>query len=172
MSTIQTNSLQTLAGQTMNTVLQVLHQDYTTFQSFTSNDGVPNATGLSLTISPRFATSRILVICSGNIHEASNGTVVRSRVRRTGTATVYSTFAVTTNMTQYTTVSYTDTAGGRMRPNTTITWFDNPATTSACTYTLEIASNGTGQTIQLNGARGYSNTWGGISHLTLMEIAQ
>lgn len=172
MSTIQTNSLQTLAGQTMNTVLQVVHFDFGTFQTFTAGDGVAQDTGLVASIAPRFATSRILVQVSANMSELSNATVCRGRITRTGPGTVSSAVSGTTNMTQYTTVVYDAEVSNRMRPNANMVWFDAPNTTGTCTYRLQIASNGASQTVQLNGQRGYTNTWGGVSHITLMEIAQ
>jgi len=172
MSTIQTNSLQTLAGQTMNTVLQVVHFDYGIFQSFTAGDGVAQDTGLVASIVPRFATSRILVQVSANMSESSASTVCRGRITRTGPGTASSAVSGTTNMTQYTTVVYASDATSYMRPNATMVWFDTPNTTGTCTYRLQIASNGAGQTVQLNGQKGYSNTWGGVSHITLMEVAQ
>jgi hypothetical protein len=172
MSTVQTNRLQTLAGETMNTVLQVVHVDYSTFQSFTAGDGVAQDTGLVASITPRFANSRILVQVSANMSDNTNGTVCRGRIIRTGPGTAFSTVSQTTNMTQYTTVVYDAEASSRMRPNSIMTWFDSPSSTGICTYRLQIATNGAGQTVLLNGQRGYSNTWGGVSHMTLMEIAQ
>ena len=172
MSTIQTNSLQTLAGQTMNTVLQVVHFDYGTYQSLTGADNVPLDTGLVASIAPRFATSRILVKVSANMHEVNNSTVCRARIIRTGPGTAFSTFSQTTNMTSFSTVVYSSDTTSYMRPNMDIMWFDTPNTIGTCTYRLQLASNGGSQVVQLNGARGYTNTWGGISYITLMEIAQ
>jgi hypothetical protein len=172
MSTIQTNSLQTLAGQTMNTVLQVVHFDYGTFQTFTAGDGVAQDTGLVASITPRFASSRILVQVSANMSENSNATVCRGRITRTGPGTAFSAVSGTTNMTQYTAVVYAADTTNYMRPNANMIWFDTPNSTGTCTYRLQIASNGASQTVQLNGQRGYTSTWGGVSHMTLMEIAQ
>jgi hypothetical protein len=171
MSTIQTNRLQTLAGQTMNTVLQVVHFDYTTFQSLSGADGVALDTGLVASITPRFATSRILVKVSANMSHNNNTTVCRARIIRTGPGTAFSTFASGANMTNYTTVRYSDT-GQHMMPNQEIMWFDSPATTATCTYQLQIASNGGNLIVYLNGQMTWAGTWNGISHITLMEIAQ
>jgi hypothetical protein len=171
-SVIRANIWQNSSGITYGTVLQVVHFDYATFQSFTAGDGVAQDTGLVATITPRLATSRILVQVSANMSENSNATVCRGRITRTGPATASSTVSGTTNMTQYTTVVYASDATSYMRPNANIVWFDTPNTVAACTYRLQIASNGAGQTVLLNGQRGYSNTWGGTSHMTLMEIAQ
>jgi hypothetical protein len=69
MSTLKTNKLQTLAGQTMGTVLQVQHVN-TAYNESTTVDGlVTAATGI--TITPYFSTSKIfvyfdiLVYCNG-----------------------------------------------------------------------------------------------------------
>jgi hypothetical protein len=171
-SVIRANIWQNSAGINYNAVLQVIHVDYGVYQSLTGADNVALDTGLVATITPRSLTSRILVKVSANMHEVNNSTVCRARIIRTGPGTAFSTFSQTTNMTSFSTVVYSSDTTSYMRPNMDIMWFDTPNTVTPCTYRLQLASNGGSQVVQLNGARGYTNTWGGISYITLMEIAQ
>lgn len=70
MSTIRTNKIQTLAGETFGTVLQVKHVN-TFYNESTSVDGLTTASK-GITITPYFSTSKIfvffdiLVYCNGS----------------------------------------------------------------------------------------------------------
>ena len=171
MSIIRANKWQTVAGIPVNNIVQMVQVDYNTYQTFAGSTGVYSDTGLTASITPRFATSKILVFCSAQMGHAG-GTVVRGRVIRTGPSTVYSAFAAAAESTTSTTTQYNQHTTSYMGPNSTIQFFDSPATTSACTYTLQIANNTTSAAIYLNGYNDYTTSWGGTSHLTLWEIAQ
>ena len=136
-------------------VLQVIQGTYATQGSTTSSSYV--ATGLSASITPSSATSKILVIVQGNIQAAASQN---------------------TNITLYRgTVSGTDlsgTSGGvgfsYLNAGTQITnsapiisYLDSPATTSSTTYTFAYKVSG--------GATSYTNVGNALSTITLMEIA-
>jgi hypothetical protein len=153
-------------------VLQVVHVDYTAFQSFTtpSNTNQSQATGLTATITPSSTNSKILAICSMNVGHDGSSSVVRTLLQRTGPSTANSPLTGATNNTAWSTVIYIPTPSV-MYPNDSITWLDTPSSTAACTYTLRIGGNTAGSPSYLNGAAGYGSGWGGTSHLTLLEIA-
>lgn len=174
MTTLNVNKWQTAAGNTINNVVQVRNLHYATYQSFASGNTVANDTGLTLSITPKYSTSKIFVLCSPNINSASNGSVCRARIKRTGPATVYSTASTGSESGEWTTTVYTGAPAtdSYMRPNSNIQWFDSPATTSTCTYTLQIANNSPSQTVLLNGTGLWGTAWAGSSQIILMEIAQ
>jgi hypothetical protein len=170
MSIIKANKWQTVSGLPVNNIVQMVQVDNTTYQSVTSTSMVD--TGLTASITPRFNTSKILVICSAQMGH-SPGQAARGIMKRTGPATTYSILSVaaqTSSFANMTTAAY-NSATNNMQPNSTIYWFDSPASTSTCTYTFQISSN-TGGAVTFNGYGAYTTTWGGVSHLTLWEIAQ
>jgi hypothetical protein len=171
MSIIKANKWQTVSGLPVSNIVQLVQVDYNTYQTFSASAGAFSNTGLTAAITPRFATSKILVFCSAQMGHAG-GTVCRGRVIRTGPATVYSTFATASESTASTTTHYNPVTTSYMSANSTIQFFDSPASTSTCTYTLQIANNTSSTAIYLNGYNAYTTSWGGTSHLTLMEIAQ
>jgi hypothetical protein len=153
-------------------VLQVVHVDYTAFQSFStpSNTNQSQATGLAATITPSSTSSKILAICSMNVGHDGATSVVRTLLQRTGPSTANSPLTGAASNTAFSTVIYTPTSQ-IMYPNDSIIWLDSPSSTAACTYTLRIGGNAAGSPSYLNGSSGYGSSWGGTSHLTLLEIA-
>ena len=136
--------------------MQVVQGTYATQTSTTSGTYV--STGLTGTITPKFSTSKILVIVQGCVQSAAS---------------------LNTNITLYRgTVSGTDLSGtsggvgfgyinaGSTSSNQTpvISYLDSPATTSSTTYTFAFKVGG-GGTI-------YGCVGGSLATITLMEIAQ
>jgi hypothetical protein len=172
MSIIQANKWQTVSGLPVNNIVQMVQVTYNTYQSFTTTTMVD--TGLTASITPRFATSRILVLCSAQMGNVV-GSATRGLMKRTGPATAYSIYSLasqTGTAVNFTTAVYNSATSSHMAPNSTIQWYDSPASTSACTYTLQMCGNEAGYAATLNGYGGYTTTWGGTSYLTLWEIAQ
>jgi hypothetical protein len=159
-----------------NNIVQVQHVHYATYEAYAGSARVASATGLVLSITPRYNTSKILVLCSPNVSHATSSSVCSLRVLRTGPSTAYSPNSSGADSGQYTLTNYINpqgTAGNEtMGPNFNIHWLDSPTTTSTCTYRLEIANNTTGQAIYLNGNGEYTSSWQGSSQMTLMEIKQ
>lgn len=116
----------------------------TTSTSFTD-------TGLSVTITPKFNTSKILVTICCQVYTSSNAH---------GDIAIYrgSTEIIRSSM------NWNSSGGGASQGSLQI--LDAPATTSATEYSMYIRSANSSQTTTHNG----SST--SDSHITLMEIAQ
>jgi hypothetical protein len=174
MSIIQANKWQTVSGLPVNNIVQMVQVSYNTAQTFTTTTLVD--TGLTASITPRFATSKILVLCSAVMSHPGPGQASRGMMKRTGPATAYSIFSQasqTGTVANFTTAQYNSATGSHMQPNSTIQWYDSPASTSACTYTFQMSGNeSAGGSVYLNGYNAYVGSWNGVSHLTLWEIAQ
>lgn len=143
-------------------VLQVVSSTYNTSFSTTSSAAV--STGATATITPKFATSKILVLCS-----PASGSETG-----TGTGSGSVTFSIYRGGSQ---IGNASNAGGREGPsswklnyyfNVFLNILDTPATTSPVTYTLYVG-NFTGTT----NITSYLNTQGNGTGttFTLMEIA-
>jgi len=142
-------------------VLQVVQTVKT--DSFTSaTSGFVDITGLSVSITPTSATSKILIFAtitagsglndnlgfnlvrnSTNINQSTSGTANRTLTQNYGTA--------------YQSIT------------SPITFLDSPSTTSATTYKLQMDSGGL-TTCKIN-VRATDSYFGGVSQITVMEIA-
>lgn len=118
-------------------------------------------TGLTATITPKFATSKILVIATinGAGHDNTSATVACNLVRNSTTILNFESSAGWNNG------AVAVNAVGSVSTN----YVDSPATTSATTYKVQFCSG-------LNGARAFvMGSAGGVgastSTITLMEIA-
>ena len=129
-------------------------------------------TGLNATITPKFSTSKILVIMNLLVG-ASGDTTIAGTIERGSTP-----------------IGISDARGSRTRntfgcgiPSTGATWrthsvsrilVDSPGTTNATTYSIKIGGNG-GITVYINregrDADNASDTTVGSSTLTLIEIS-
>lgn len=162
-------------GVAVNNVVQSQFSHYATHQSFTAASAVANNTGLFVSLTPRYSTSKILILCSANISHATTNTVVRARIIRTGPATAYSGAGASgLDSTGWTTTGYNgqNSSVNTMFPNYSIQWFDAPNTTSTCTYTLQIATNNSSGTVYINGQGDWASGWAGTSQMLALEIAQ
>jgi len=167
-ATAQFNTWQNTAGVARNTVLQVV-QTVKTDTFTTTSTTYTDITGMSVTIAPYFATSKILVELSLCFTSTIN-TQAYVRLMRDSTA-----------------ICIGDTNGSRVRftmnqffnqenevPTSSILFFDSPATSSALVYKVQAQTQGAG-TVFVNRSSTWSNdsTSGtGISIITVMEIAQ
>jgi len=140
-------------------VLQVVNTINGTEQYTTSSSNV--ATSITASITPRFATSKILVIASASCYIDGNSSVAGGWfILRNG-----STQVATFNDAVQVSVATTRFA----LPVTTLTYLDSPATTSATTYTVYMNKrSGTGTV----GVNSYGSSPPPSSGFTLMEIAQ
>jgi hypothetical protein len=136
------------------TVLQVI-QGSTTTQNSTSSS-TPSSTGLSLSITPSSASSKILVMFSlGGVLTNSSAFGLGLYVYRNGSA-------VWSDVHPYDS-AYNNSNGSALRlSRLNMQYLDSPATTSACTYAIYFAAY-TG-TI-------YSQDSNAESRITLMEVA-
>lgn len=134
-------------------VLQVVNFAYNTDTSTTSGTFVDS--GLQATITPKFSTSKVLVIINTPSRKGTADNAGRLQVTRSGSNILSAyTYLAWNGGSTYAQESYG------------LTYLDSPATTSATTYKLQFACmNGTTPAFSLNHDGSYST-------ITLMEIAQ
>jgi hypothetical protein len=181
MSTIKANLWQNTAGVTYNSVLQVVSTNKT--NSFvgtsvaTSGGYFVDVTGMAATITPRFATSKILVTVSMyvGVTQAASGYQVAFRVRRNGTYPIIGDAEGTRprvsgriNMYSLNTYSMQMFTGN---------YLDSPASTAAQVYQIELGGYSGSPIVYVNRSETFQD--GGanydgvpVSTITLMEIAQ
>ena len=134
-------------------VLQVVSASYAT-QTGTSSSSFSD-TGLTATITPQSATSKVLVLVNQQgIYKDTTNTWVELQLLRG--ATVLEKFEAYGSYTNSSNVSGSGGCG--------TSWLDSPATTSATTYKTQMASGA-------NSATAYTQVAASRSTITLMEIS-
>lgn len=138
-------------------VLQVVSATYSTSTTTTSSSFVD--TGLSVSITPLFSTSKIFIIIQALVEITKSST--------TDTGAQFCIVRNSTTIWQQGTIAseYLGISGNgpNLRSTKTYTYLDSPTTTSATTYKLQMASfNTSSVTAQLSSTP---------SVITLMEIA-
>ena len=129
---------------------------YATYNSTTTNTSSWADTGLSASITPKYSTSKILVLAMNNVAATnSNGvnSVAYFDTLRGSTVLVHTRFQIGNALASGTNAIVVGPV--------TIQYLDSPATTSSVTYQTYIAANQFGQTA-------YNGT--GTAVLTLLEI--
>ena len=156
-------------------VLQVVSTNLsTTFQSTATS--FTNITGLSATITPKSATSKIMVIVNiGNIGSTNGNTFVGFNLTRAGTSIGQG--AAGSGNTQVGFVGSNIGSGVgdvNSQYNSSFSYLDSPATTSSTTYQIQGAgfNNGGTWTINRSNNSGAAYNLVASSSITLMEIAQ
>jgi hypothetical protein len=137
-------------------VLQVVNATTSTIVLTTS--ATPVATTLTATITPLFSTSKILVVVSiqGVYKNAGNvATGAMLSLYKNGSVLL-------SNYAQY--VGYTNSSAINFVGSNSLNYQDSPATTSATTYAIFLASSVAGQQVG-------TNVDNDLSTITLMEIA-
>jgi hypothetical protein len=147
--TFPNSSIQASAG----SVLQVVNATYSSTTSSTTSTYVD--TGLSATITPKFSTSKILIIVNQNgVGHNANNTYMFLQLLRNSTA-------ICVFEKQF---AYNSTAANNFFASTGTNYLDSPATTSAVTYKTQMNNQGSGIV--------YCQAYGSESStITLMEIA-
>ena len=147
-------------------IVQVVHANKKNVSSF--NSTVPNFTnisGLSLSITPKFNTSKILL--SYNIYVSADNSVAFFRINRGSTFIEAPSGTPATNGRSGHSINYVNSATMQVSSATIL---DSPATTSALTYYIA-ASTHDGSTIQINSWRSDTSDYYGVSTFTAMEIS-
>jgi hypothetical protein len=147
--TFNNSTVQASAGSVLQVVNATVGYVTTTSSSYVD-------TGLTATITPKFSTSKILVIVNLNMITTTNVSQTILFRLTNGSATPIQVLI------DY---GYSVATGGLINSN--ISLLHSPATTSAYTYKIQFASSGS-NTLRLND---YS-TAPAVSTITLMEIAQ
>lgn len=121
--------------------------------AFSTSSGTPQATGLSVTITPATTSSKVLVsvVANGRAAAGSGNCYVECWLYRSGTQ-IWHGFAQMGNF------GSTD-----IRGVIAVTLLDSPATTSAMTYQLYLGST--------YASAVYLNQSGGTSTITAMEVS-
>jgi hypothetical protein len=135
-------------------VLQVVNATYSTIVSASTNTFVDS--GLTATITPSSATSKILVLISQNGIQKSSSAGAYMRISVYRNSTIIATPAVT--------VGYTASTSANYIGSVSIEYLDSPATTSAVVYKTQFKSEGNSAIVSVQGD-------GETSTITLMEIA-
>jgi hypothetical protein len=159
MSTIKTNTIQTVAGKPIlnstGSILQTVWQNLGSGSfSATSTSATPRATGFTNTITPGSTSSKILhivtigcqFVCDGNIFIYRGGTQASNSLMdsyRDGITASY-----TVDMPAY-----------------TFTFLDSPATTSAISYELYCRATGCSGTMYVGSSGDFESSW------TLLEVS-
>lgn len=134
-------------------VLQVVNAIYGTETSTASSTFAD--TGLTATITPTSATSKIMVFMTMPVYKDISNTNGEFKLIRTAT-----TIATLSN------AAYNATTGGIDIGAVAINYLDSPATTSATTYKVQFASQANSSRVVINRGGGQTNQ----SSITLMEI--
>jgi hypothetical protein len=135
-------------------VLQVVAASTTTFSTSSSN--VFADTGLTATITPSAATSKILVLVNQNgIYKTAQNASAAATVKLLRGATNLTTFAVE--------LAYTNSTMSLGVASASTSWLDSPNTTSATTYKTQYASKNNNAAIQIQANNDEST-------IVLMEI--
>ena len=134
-------------------VLQVVNVIYGTETSTSSSTYAD--TGLTATITPTSATSKILAFVTMPFYKDTTNTNGEFKLIRGAT-----TIATLSN------IAYNGATTGIDVGATSINYLDSPATTSATTYKVQFASQGNSSRVVINRGGGQTNQ----SSITLMEI--
>jgi hypothetical protein len=148
--TFNNSTVQASAG----VVLQVVQGTYSTNTSTSGTTLID--TGVTATITPKFSTSKILVLATMNgiYNVGTSSTGVQLAILRNSTN-----LNAFCNYTSYTSTVIDLIVGASAN------YLDSPATTSATTYKIQFARNGGSGTIRVQ-----ANS--DVSSITLLEIAQ
>jgi hypothetical protein len=142
-----------LTDKSVGVVLQVVNATYST--SVTSSTNTYVDTGLTATITPKFATSKILVeVHQNGVSKSTNDTAANIQLLRG--ASVISYFSGYAGQ--------TGSAASSGVGSVSISYLDSPATTSATTYKTQLSS------VSNNAIAGVQQV-SATSTITLMEVA-
>lgn len=169
---------QNTAGVNYNAVLQVI-QAYKTDTQLTNAaiySGGVAISGLSVSITPKFTSSKILIL--GHMVSGCDtaGTGMLYKLKRTisgSTVEVGSGIAVG-NRTGIIARSYVTTSTGQCQTDS-YTYLDSPATVSLITYQMYMGVQNTSYQVYINRSQGDSDVQSearGASSITVMEVAQ
>lgn len=137
-------------------VLQVVQG---TTSTYTSTAGIAYVdTTLTATITPKFSSSKILIIVSQNgcYKEANAASGINLKLLRNSTAVQNIALA-----------AFYDATSAQQRASISSSYLDSPATTSATTYKTQFSNDGAGTGLAVVQNNGASTT----SSIILMEIA-
>jgi hypothetical protein len=131
--TFPNSTVQASAGN----VLQVVQGTVATSTYTTST--TPVATGLTASITPKFATSKIMVVSSYSIYTVNSAGKVYTSLYRNST-----------NLSTSAGGAYLYNSAGQAQATTGISLIDSPATTSSTSYTIYVFSTSASYNVAFN----------------------
>lgn len=137
-------------------VLQTVYSQTTTSESTTSNSFVD--TGLYVTITPKYSSSKILITASVSLYNSSNNSAAAVTVKRGSTNLSSASYGFG--------YIYIASGGGHVN-QTPIEFLDSPSTTSSTTYRVQFSTG-----VGVNTGTAYISVNSTPSTITVMEIAQ
>ena len=160
---IPTTGAPTGGGGGIIQIVQTIKKDQFTTSNNTSN--YTDLTGLSVTITPKFNTSKILVECS--IYNSNQNAVNFFRLLR-GSTFIEQPSGTSSSGAGYNAHGFAYYNCNNWQDTTVIKILDSPATTSATTYKIQCAV--TSGTCTINKFHNTSNYYG-VSTITAMEVS-
>ena len=151
----------TSAGLPSGSVLQVKSKEIKD-RFVTSSTSFVDVTGFNISITPQSSSNKIMVMVSTAVGSGTASRVCKMNLLRGSTL-----IAQPTTTQQYSGTSTVYNSGNDELHTVNIQYLDSPATTSAVTYKIQVASNGGNMTV--NGRN--SNDMMRFSSITVMEIA-
>jgi hypothetical protein len=139
------------------TILQVVQGTYSTSVSTASSTF--SDTGLTSSITPKFSTSKILVLVTlSQCAKTNSDTSMKIRLLRSSTQIAYMADII----------GYTNTTTNNIVSSASINYLDSPATTSSTTYKVQFGSQANSASVSIGDSFGGGV---GVSTITLMEVA-
>ena len=154
------------SGQVVSQVVSAIKTD----TSQTSSQTYSDISGLSVSITPRNASNKILVFL--NIQGSNDGGSMAIQLLRDSTQVAIATSA-SGNQINATLANYYNNADANVIRGESIAYLDSPATTSSVTYKVQFRTGNTG-TSSINRPSGNDNATYNmrtVSTITVMEIA-
>ena len=167
MSQINVNTIANAAGTVNKGVLQVVSATKTDAFSTGSGSAV-DITDLTVNITLRSTSSKVLVTGNVEISNSSNGTTSFIQLIRVISGGATSNIALNTDAATTNATIANNTSHAYNMTNNGFDFLDSPSTTSEITYKL--AAFGSGASNVLINRRGDSAIQGGVSTITVMEI--
>ena len=140
-----------------------LVQAFKTDKFTTTSTSYVSVTGLSITITPTSATSKVLLVASMAVG-ASGAFALQVSFARGGSLLAQSTGNTTEGT--YSSNIKEMVSGTSSGVPLTMVFLDSPASASAQTYTVDVKTNGTSVTVG-----GAVSSYGAVSTLTAIEVA-
>jgi len=148
-------------------IIQVVSTTKTTSTSTTTSGSFTDISGMSVSITPSFTSSKILILISLGSISSDAGVSVGFRLLRGSTAVGNATN--TTLQSGFTNIYGGEASTDKHLMSASHNFLDSPSTTSSTTYKLQWRNSSS--TSYLNRYNGSSDSYNGSSTITVMEVA-
>ena len=179
-STMRFDKWQNSLGIPYNSIIQIITAEKT--DAFASSVGAVwgDISGLSVTITPKFSNSKILILADIKASGSQDASVVRSKIVRgiSGTFTDVGVGNASSNRPRVLGQFYISSGGVGIYYMAQVggTIIDTPNTLLPVTYKAQVGGDGNGSIVRINATQGERDTayydGRGYSSLTVIEIAQ